>query len=174
MKVKQLLPFVFLGTLLSGCLNLPSSNNNRGENAIVQTETPPPQASSKNLEIVKNSLNIYNSKWDNFSGYMGKGKSYYCNNAISHRALRFKVRQVISENEFLISRSSAYDGAKEICENAIFWLLAKTNYADDAVLRDGEYICLGTYQYENKKNEQKTVYLLIEKDFLDEYARDSK
>lgn len=106
-----------------------------------------------------------------YSGHLEKGQSYYCNNSISHRALRFRVLQVLSEDEVLVTRNSAREDFEDVCEHAIFYVLGKTNYADNAILKDGEYICLGTYQYENKNNDVKTVYALIEKDYLEEYTK---
>lgn len=168
--MKKIIAITFSAFLFSGCLDVtPSYVESRGKNPVA-TATPDnndPVAPKKNTPPkVKNSLNIYNSRWDNFNGHLEKGKSYYCDNNTSHKSLRFKVLQVISENEVLVTRGSTY----ETCEYAIFYVLGKTSYADNATLKDGEYICLGTYQYENKNNDLKTVYALIEKEYLKEYA----
>lgn len=173
MKRKSVFLF-FVSILLSGCLDVtPSYIESRGENPVItdvsdcSIEKPQEATSPK----IKNSLNIYNSRWDNFSGHLEKGQSYYCDNGISHRALRFRVLQVLSEDEVLVTRNSAREDFEDVCEYAIFYVLGKTNYADNAILKDGEYICLGTYQYENKNNDVKTVYALIEKDYLEEYTK---
>ena len=176
MKRKSVFLF-FVSILLSGCLDVtPSYIESRGENPVItdvsdcSIEKPQEATSPK----IKNSLNIYNSRWDNFSGHLEKGQIYYCDNGISHRALRFRVLQVLSEDEVLVTRNSAREDFEDVCEHAIFYVLGKTNYADNAILKDGEYICLGTYQYENKNNDLKTVYALIEKDYLEEYAEKIK
>ena len=175
--MKKIIAITFSAFLFSGCLDVtPSYVESRGKNPVApatpsNVTAPPP----KNIPLeVKNSLNKYNSRWDNFNGHLEKGKSYYCNNNASHKALRFKVLQVISENEILVTRNSAQECYEEICEYAIFYVLGKTSYADNATLKDGEYICLGTYQYENKNNDLKTVYALIEKEYLEEYAEKVK
>lgn len=177
--MKKIIAITFSAFLFSGCLDVTHSYvESRGENPVA-TATPDkndPVAPQKNTPPkVKNSLNIYNSRWDNFNGHLEEGKSYYCDNSDSHKALRFKILQVLSKNEVLVIRNYANElGKGEICEHAIFYVLGKTSYADNATLKDGEYICLGTYQYETQNNELKTVYALIEKEYLEEYAEKVK
>lgn len=70
MKRKSVFLF-FVSILLSGCLDVtPSYIESRGENPVItdvsdcSIEKPQEATSPK----IKNSLNIYNSRWDNFSG----------------------------------------------------------------------------------------------------------
>ncbi len=49
----------------------------------------------------------------------------------------------------------------------IFLILSNQLYADGAKLRDGEYICVGTYTYETKNKTSKTVYAFMDKEYYD-------
>lgn len=112
----------------------------------------------------ENSLNIHNTYWDNFTGIMEKGKTYQYSNKGFDRALRFKVIQVWDDNAVLIARPKFVDNRLQVvCEEAIFLLISKRNYADGSTLKDGSYECVGTQTYETVKKAQKTVYVLVEK-----------
>lgn len=116
--------------------------------------------------LPKNSLNIYNTYWDNFSGNIEIGKVYVYQNKGFDRKLHFHVLQVLSDEAALIIRQSATDWINNkletICEEAIFLVVSKNTYADGVKLRNGNYICTGTYQYDTKGGDTRTVYILKE------------
>lgn len=120
-----------------------------------------------------NSLNIYNTYWDNFAGIIEKGKIYYYSNKGFKPELQLKVFQILSKNEILVIRNFASGQANKyaeygkICESVIFLILSNQLYADGAKLRDGEYICVGTYTYETKNETSKTVYAFMDKEYYD-------
>ena len=126
----------------------------------------------------ENSLNTYNSYWDDFAGSIEEGKVYHYSNKGFSPELRFTVLQVIDDKTILITRSSEngypYEGARytKVCESALFLVISNHKYADDAKLRAGDYICVGTYTYETKSKDKKTVYVLAEKSYYDAKMKD--
>ena len=121
----------------------------------------------------ENSLNTYNSYWDDFAGSIEEGKVYHYSNKGFSPNLQFKVLQVIDDKTILIARISAngypYEGARytKVCESAVFLVISNHQYADDAKLRAGDYVANGTYTYVTKAKTQKTVYVLVEKSLYD-------
>ena len=126
----------------------------------------------------ENSLNTYNSYWDDFAGSIEESKVYHYSNKGFSPELQFTVLQVIDDKTILITRSSEngypYEGARytKVCESALFLVISNHQYADDAKLREGDYICVGTYTYETKSNDKKTVYVLAEKSYYDAKMKD--
>ena len=126
----------------------------------------------------ENSLNIYNSYWDDFAGSIEEGKVYHYRNKGFSPELQFKVLQVLEDGAVLVIRhretGRAYKSAElgTVCESALFLVVSNTPYADGAKLREGDYICVGTYTYETKNNNQKTVYVLAEKSYFDTQMKD--
>ena len=121
----------------------------------------------------ENSLNIYNSHWDNFAGVIEKGQVYIYDNKNFDKDLHFKVLQVLDKNKILAIRNRAngyvtpesdYD---LICSQEIFLIISDDQYADGANLRNGEYICTGTYSYTTKTDSVKTIYVLTKKSYFD-------
>ena len=116
----------------------------------------------------ENSLNIYNTYWDDFAGVMQKGEIYQYQNDGFDRQLRFKVLQVLSKKGVLFIRPAATDKIhgeyQRICEEAVFLVISNRNYADGASLKDGIYECVDTYTYTTKNNHDKTVYVLVERE----------
>lgn len=114
----------------------------------------------------QNSLNLYNTLWDDFAGSIEVGKVYAYRNKGFNKKLHFHVLQVLSDDAVLIIRSRAsdwiYGDLKDICEEAIFLVISKKSYADGAKLREGNYVCTGTYQYTTREALVKTVYVLKE------------
>ena len=114
----------------------------------------------------QNSLNLYNTYWDDFAGSIEVGKVYTYSNKGFDKKLHFHVLQVLSDDAVLIIRSRASDwihgDLKDICEEAIFLVISKKSYADGAKLRNGNYVCTGTYQYTTRKDLVKTVYVFTE------------
>ncbi len=123
-----------------------------------------------------NSLNIYNTFWDNFSGALEKGKTYaYANDGFGAE-LQFKVIQVLKNNTVLASRNhkngKPYEFANyktTICEAAQFLVISDYPYADGVKLRPGDYVCLGVTTYKSKG--QKTLYVLAEKSYYGKYLK---
>ena len=115
----------------------------------------------------ENSLNTYNTYWDNFAGTLEKGKIYQYSNSGFSEKLQFKVLQVIAKDAVLVIRHSGHDYVygeyKKIYDDVIFLIVSGRNYADGAALYDGLYECVGTYQYETKNKFQKTVYAFVER-----------
>ena len=79
----------------------------------------------------ENSLNTYNSYWDDFAGSIEEGKVYHYSNKGFSPKLQFTVLQVIDDKTILITRSSEYgypyEGARytKICESALFLVIPK-------------------------------------------------
>ena len=121
----------------------------------------------------ENSLNIYNTYWDDFAGSIDEGKVYHYSNKGFSPELQFKVLQVIDGETVLITRSSErgrpYKRAEytTVCESALFLVMSNHKYADDAKLRAGNYVCVGTHTYKTQNKSQKTVYVLAEKSYYD-------
>lgn len=114
---------------------------------------------------VEHSLNLCNSEWGNFSGKLEKGKAYRYSNKGFHKNLHIKVLQRLSDTEILAYRPLLY-GASVLDERAkhtVFHIISKETYADGASLQNGDYVCIGTYQYTTRENKPKSVYSLIEK-----------
>ena len=130
------------------------------------------------LSYPDNSLNIYNSYWDDFAGSIEEGKVYHYRNKGFSPELRFKVLQVIDDKTILITRrlehGYPYEGGKytKVCESALFLVISNHKYADDAKLRAGDYVCVGTYTYKTKSKDQKTVYVLADKSYFDANLKD--
>lgn len=130
---------------------------------------------NNNITITQNydnCLNAYNSYLDNFSGSIEKGKIYYYSNKNFPPELHFEIIQVFEEKEaFLVYRRYNIGKIQEmekygtVCNSAIFLILSNQLYADGAKLRDGEYICVGTYTYETENKTQKTVYVFMDKEY---------
>ena len=115
-------------------------------------------------------LNLVNSKWDDFSGRLEKGKTYRYSNKGFNKDLRFTVLQKLSENSVLAIRHRVTDSSfDEICELSVFHIISSETYADGATLRDGEYICIGTYEYTTREDRPKSVYSLVEREFYKKY-----
>ena len=116
-----------------------------------------------------NSLNIYNTYWDNFAGSIEKGKVYYYSNKGFSPELQFKVTKVLGNGNILVNRDSKLGWAHNfadyghVCEAVQFLIVSDYKYADDAKLRDGEYVCCGTFNLKYGK----TVYILTEKQLFD-------
>ena len=126
----------------------------------------------------ENILNTYNSYWDDFAGSIEEGKVYHYSNKGFSPKLQFKVLQVWDKSTVLVTRHSDYGHPYEgteyttICEAALFLVVSDIPYADGAKLRAGDYICVGTYTYETKNKNQKTVYVLAEKSYYDAKMKD--
>ena len=119
------------------------------------------------------SLNLVNSEWDDFSGRLEKGKVYRYSNRGFDKDLRFTVLQKLSETSILVIRSRAIDSSfDEICKLCVFHITSPANYADGAALREGEYVCIGTYEYTTREEVPKSVYSLVEKEFYEEHIDD--
>ena len=111
----------------------------------------------------ENSLNTYNSYWDDFAGSIEEGKVYHYSNKGFSPEFQFEVLQVIDDKTILITRS----GYTNVCESAVFLVISNHQYADGAKLRAGDYVANGTYTYVTKAKTQKTVYVLVEKSLYD-------
>lgn len=121
-----------------------------------------------NIDIPDNSLNIFNTYWDNFNGLMEKGGVYRYSNNGFRNDLQFKVVQVLEEGVVIVFRPLNLDEYKGkiqvLCAEVAFVVLSKQDYADGVSLKEGLYECIGTYTYETKKGDDKTVYVLREVD----------
>ncbi len=123
------------------------------------------------IEVPENSLNLFNTYWDSFNGFMEKGKVYQYSNKGFIKELQFKIFRVYDNenavNAVLVARGSQYSRYKGkyqmICDEAIFVILTKQNYAEGVSLKEGIYECTGTHTFKND-DEKKTVYVLIEKE----------
>lgn len=121
-----------------------------------------------NIDIPDNSLNIFNTYWDSFNGLMEKGGVYRYSNNGFRNDLQFKVVQVLEEGAVIVFRPINLDEYKGkiqvLCAEVAFVVLSKQEYADGVSLKEGLYECIGTYTYETKKGDDKTVYVLREID----------
>ena len=147
--------------VLSGCLSRAENSCSTEKVSIIKSVSKSKYVFSSYPE---NSLNTYNSYWDDFAGSIEEGKVYHYSNKGFSPELQFTVLQVIDDKTILITRSSEngypYEGARytKVCESALFLVISNHTYADDAKLRAGDYVANGTYTYETKAKTQKTVY----------------
>ena len=119
------------------------------------------------IDVPENSLNLFNTYWDSFNGLMEKGKVYQYSNKGFIKDLQFKIFRVYdNENAVLVAREShncTYKGKFQmICDEAVFLILTKQNYAEGVSLKEGMYECTGTYTFKGNNGDKKTVYVLRE------------
>ena len=161
--------------VLSGCLSRAENSCSTEKVSIIKSV---PKSKYVFSSYPENSLNTYNSYWDDFAGSIEEGKVYHYRNKGFSPELQFKVLQVLEDSAVLVFRhretgwphKSAELGT--VCESALFLVVSDIPYADDAKLREGNYICVGTYTYETKNKNQKTVYVLAEKSYYDAKMKD--
>ncbi len=126
----------------------------------------------------ENSLNIYNTYWDDFAGSIEEGKVYHYSNKGFSPELQFKVLQVLEDGAVLVFRLREIGWPHKlaergtVCESALFLVVSDTPYADDAKLHEGDYVCVGTYTYKTKNKDKNTVYVLAEKSYYDAKMKD--
>lgn len=122
---------------------------------------------------VEHSLNLCNSEWDDFSGRLKKGKTYHYSNKGFHKNLRITVLQRLSDTEILAYRPTLYGSSivEERAKLTIFHIISNETYADGASLQNGDYVCIGTYQYTTREDKPRSVYSLIEKSLYSEHVK---
>ena len=161
--------------VLSGCLSRAENSCSTEKVSIIKSV---PKSKYVFSSYPENSLNTYNSYWDDFAGSIEEGKVYHYSNKGFSPELQFKVLQVWDKSTVLVTRyfdyGYPYEGTEhtKICEAALFLVVSDTPYADDAKLREGDYVCVGTYTYETKNKDKNTVYVLAEKSYYDAKMKD--
>ena len=161
--------------VLSGCLSRAENSCGTEKVSIIKSV---PKSKYVFSSYPENSLNTYNSYWDDFAGSIEEGKVYHYRNKGFSPELQFKVLQVLEDGDVLVFRHREIGWPHEsaelgtVCESALFLVVSDTPYADDAKLREGDYVCVGTYTYETKNKDKNTVYVLADKSYFDANLKD--
>ena len=96
---------VIASSVLTGCV-YETAKSDQPKNTSPVKAVPVLKSEYVFSSYPENSLNVYNSFWDEFAGSMDVGKVYPYSNRGFSSELQFKVLQVLDENTVLIIRSS--------------------------------------------------------------------